>query len=224
MMPSNAQNLTVHAIPLPMSTCFLLEGLERLTLIDTGPPWVQNRIYRELRSLGYEPRDLDLVVITHMHPDHCGCLEALLEDTGAKLAAHPLARELRGRPVKLPRARELRGIVMDAVYKPIIPFLKYPDVPVDYPLEDGAGLEALGLPATALHTPGHTRDSLSLLFADGRAFTGDLLIPVRGRLKPQPYFIEDETALRASIERIKAHQPRLIYSSHWPQPQEPPWD
>lgn len=220
---AGTEQFTVHPLRLPISTAFLLAGTDGLAMIDTGLPKMEGRIWQQVQELGYRPEDLHLIVLTHSHPDHAGCLKALLRESGAKLAAHPLLEQLRGQPVTLPPAHRPWGKFMGTAYKPILPFLKHPDVAVDCPLEDGASLAELGLPATALHTPGHTRDSLCLLFEDGTAFTGDLLIPVRGRFEPQPYFIEDEAALQASVERLQAHQPLLVYSSHWPEPQEPPW-
>jgi glyoxylase-like metal-dependent hydrolase (beta-lactamase superfamily II) len=45
----------------------------------------------------------------------------------------------------------------------------------DLRLDDGDMLIAGGLKLTALHTPGHTRDSMSLVM-DDRVFTGDALL------------------------------------------------
>lgn len=215
--------IDVHGIQLFTSAAFLIEGPAGLALIDAGLPGSTRRIYREIEALEYRLRDLNLVVITHMHPDHAGCLPALLRDSEARLAAHPLAEKLRGRPVRLPPARKLWGKVMAMAYRPFRPLLSYPDVAVDLPLEDGAGLAAYGLPATVMHTPGHTADSITLLLEDGTAFVGDLLVSVNGRLVPQPYFVENERTLNESVERLRARQPRVIHAAHSTKPMKPPW-
>jgi len=170
-------------------------------------------------ALGYGRADLGLIVLTHAHMDHCGCLPALLQGSGARLAAHPLAEgRLRGEPVPLPRAHRLHGRLTRLLFPLGRPWLANPPLAVDLPLADGAGLEEWGLPAGTLHTPGHSADSLTLLLENGSAFVGDLLNARGSQACPQPYFIEDEGTLAASVVRLRSQRPRRIYTSDRQQP------
>ena len=45
----------------------------------------------------------------------------------------------------------------------------------DLYLRDGQSMDAYGLDAKVLHLPGHTKDSLGILTADGAFFAGDNL-------------------------------------------------
>jgi glyoxylase-like metal-dependent hydrolase (beta-lactamase superfamily II) len=62
-----------------------------------------------------------------------------------------------------------------ALGAPVVMHRLSPAPHADMRLDDGETLIAGGLKLTALHTPGHTRDSMSLVMAD-RVFTGDTLL------------------------------------------------
>jgi len=62
--------------------CFLVPG-EVTTLIDLGMGPVDSggagvlvggNLLRQLRSVGYAPADIDLIALSHLHPDHVGWL------------------------------------------------------------------------------------------------------------------------------------------------------
>lgn len=198
---------------------FLLAGKDGLILVDAGLPGSEHLLWVQMKAHGFSPRDLRLVILTHAHLDHCGCLPAVLRESGALLAAHPLAAfRLRGGPVILPEGRMLWGKTLAAFFRLFRPWLSTPCLEVGLMLEDGASLEDWGLPARILHTPGHTADSLSLLLEDGTALVGDLVVGWGRWAWPQPYFIEDDQALAASIARLREMRPRRLYASHWRRP------
>ena len=59
-----------------------------LTLVDAGLPGDQAAIMKAIESLDRELADLDQIVVTHHHADHCGSLAALKSATGAQVLAH----------------------------------------------------------------------------------------------------------------------------------------
>ena len=56
----------------------LVEGLEKTVLFDTGGDSAM--LLRNMRTLGIDPRDVDVVVISHIHYDHLGGLAGFLEE------------------------------------------------------------------------------------------------------------------------------------------------
>lgn len=213
----------VYPIPLGFSVAYLLVGKKGAVLVDAGFPGSERRIARFLERLGIRMEELGLIVLSHAHPDHCGALPALRAASGAPIAAHPEAgRRLRGAPVPLPVPRRLRGRAMALLARAWARRLALPELPIDVPLEDGASLEPFGLEGCVLHTPGHTADSVTLLLEGGVALVGDLVTSRNGRAVAQPYFIEDETALRNSIARLSALGVRLLYTGHSVRPLPPP--
>lgn len=65
-------------IPLPYAlnlvNCYLLRGSKGWTLLDTGlnTPAGRDQWARAMRQLNIRPRDIEKIVLTHMHPDHFG--------------------------------------------------------------------------------------------------------------------------------------------------------
>lgn len=66
---------------------------ERLTLVDVGPltdeAWIA--LTEGLESIGVSVEDIEQVILTHHHIDHCGQLEKVRARSGAKTYAHPQA-------------------------------------------------------------------------------------------------------------------------------------
>ncbi|KQL45507.1 hydrolase glyoxylase [Brevibacillus choshinensis] len=71
---------------------YLVKG-EKLTLIDVGPlteeAW--QALTNGLSSIGMSIEQIEQIVLTHHHVDHCGLLERVRQISGAKTLAHPLA-------------------------------------------------------------------------------------------------------------------------------------
>jgi hydroxyacylglutathione hydrolase len=216
--------LQTHPIHLGLSVAFLLQGGKGPVLLDAGVPGSERRIWAQMQAKGFCRQDLHWIVLTHAHFDHCGCLPALLQGSEACLAAHPLAAaHLRGGRIVVPPPRKLRGKAMAALFRLMCRFFSNPQAQVARPLPDGSSLADMGLPARVLHTPGHTADSISIILEDGTAFVGDLVGAAGRRACPQPYFVEDDAALTASLVRLQWEHPRRLYSSHYTRPLEPPW-
>lgn len=53
----------------------LVEASRKLVIIDTGSPAECDRLLVDLKAIAVEPKEVDVVVNTHLHIDHCGCNE-----------------------------------------------------------------------------------------------------------------------------------------------------
>ena len=72
-----------NRLPVEMN-CLLIQGPKHTILVDTGAGAKDverqreeygvgpSRLLRELRALGVGARDVDMVILTHLHFDHCG--------------------------------------------------------------------------------------------------------------------------------------------------------
>jgi len=172
----------------------LVDG--RLTLIDTGMPGNAAAVLGFIRSLGREPGELDHIIITHGHIDHAGSAAELRRLTGAKVVAH------RDEVTHTPDGTcVLRGDVQGRKN----PFVRLPSrlgrfepCPVDIMVDDGETLPCSG-GMQVVHTPGHTRGSMSLLLEEsGVLFVGDAIISNRERLsRPLPFGADREESERS---------------------------
>ena len=60
----------IHMVPnIRWSRVYLIAG-ETLALVDTGLLGGARKVEDYIRSIGRRPEDLELVLMTHSHPDH----------------------------------------------------------------------------------------------------------------------------------------------------------
>lgn len=62
---------------------FWVDTTKGLILFDSGMPFQLYIVFEGMRKLGFNPKDIKLVLSSHAHYDHCGALKAVLEYTGA---------------------------------------------------------------------------------------------------------------------------------------------
>ncbi len=64
------------------------------TLLDTGPLWqpAETALRQGLAAMGYAVSDLDRIIISHPHADHCGLAGKLAAESSAQVLAHPSSR------------------------------------------------------------------------------------------------------------------------------------
>ncbi len=87
---------------------------------------------------------------------------------------------------------------------------------VDTPLQDGERVETDDGVLVAVHTPGHTEDHLSYHWLDrGALFVGDLMLGQGDTtwVAEYPGCVRDYLA---SLQRVRALAPRVLYPSHGP--------
>jgi glyoxylase-like metal-dependent hydrolase (beta-lactamase superfamily II) len=208
-------NPAIFPIRLRISMAYVLVG-ERAVLVDTGSAGEEERILRGLRRFNVEPGRVALVLHTHGHTDHAGSTRALQSRLRVPAAVHaadaPKLRAGDSSPlVPLRFSSRVLSLFLDP---------KFPAVEPDLLIDEGFSLSEFGLPATVVHTPGHTPGSISVLFEDGRAIAGDLMMggSLGGAFHASHpgyhYYAEDLTELRRSIRKLLDRGARTIYLGH----------
>jgi glyoxylase-like metal-dependent hydrolase (beta-lactamase superfamily II) len=179
----------------------------RIRLVDSGVAGSEKEIFGYIRDSGRDPGEISSLVLTHAHPDHIGAARAVKEATGCAVFAHPaerpwiedVERQSRERPV--PGFHALVGGPVD----------------VDGDLEDGGEVDAGGdPPIEVIHTPGHSRGSISLrLPSEGVLITGDA-VPVPGGI---PIY-DDVASLVRSLRLLMGLDGVRFLLSSWDDPIE----
>lgn len=140
---------------------------DKITLIDSGVAGSETMIFDYIKKNGRDPREISLVILSHSHPDHIGSVKAIKESTQCGIAAHNGEKDWIENTEKQFHERPVPGF-QTLVGGPVA---------VDRLITDGETVD-LGNKITCevMHTPGHSRGSISLLFENEKAIiTGDAL-------------------------------------------------
>jgi hydroxyacylglutathione hydrolase len=179
------------------------------TLIDAGTRWDRGRILTEI-----EGREISLLALTHVHPDHQGVAKEICESRGIALACH----------VDDVDAMEGRRPVQEAapehpVNRLIGRIWQGPPHRVERPLREGD--EVAGF--RVVHAPGHARGEVVYFRESDRvAICGDVIrnmsyaTGLPGIKEPPQIFTYDPVENRRSIRKLAALEPSLILPGHGP--------
>jgi len=207
---------TLRVVPIPttMSTSYLVLD-EGAVLVDAGQPGMSRRLLPSLmRAL--DGRPLDLLIITHAHLDHGGCAEAVVKATGCDVAMHEQAADALPQGSPVPPGTSAWGSMLRILLAPARAFgpLTWPDV--DIVLGERADLAHWGVAGRAVHTPGHTSGSVSVVLDSGDAIVGDLAmngLPMR-RGPGMPVFAEDVGQVYRSWAHLLDMHAETVHPAH----------
>lgn len=196
-----------------MANIHLLASDSGVVIVDAGFGNAAPLVLRTLDQLGYSPRDVRLIFLTHAHMDHVGSAAELRRLTGAPLSLHraDVAKARAGRH-NLPTGRGAVGKILEHGFNGLRLKFRYEPFEPDILMDEGETLREFGLDARVIYTPGHTRGSLSLALEHGVMMIGDAVInQVRVGM---PLYGEDPELAYDSARKILAMQPRILYSGH----------
>lgn len=195
--------------PGPTINCYLIERPEGDVLVDAGRTWDRRRIFSEI-----EDRDLSMLALTHVHPDHQGAAKDVCEARGIPLACHADDVDaMEGR-------RRVQEASADNPINRIIARLwQGPPYKVERVLREGD--EVAGF--RVVHAPGHARGEV-IFFRDSDrvAICGDVirnisyLTGLPGIKEPPPIFTYDMAENRHSIRKLADLNPSLLLPGHGP--------
>jgi glyoxylase-like metal-dependent hydrolase (beta-lactamase superfamily II)/8-oxo-dGTP pyrophosphatase MutT (NUDIX family) len=179
--------------PATHTNCYIV-GADEVVIIDPASPYEeeQQALAACVDDILKEGRKIREIIVTHLHPDHVGGVEALVKHLGGRVpvAAHRLTAEALA-----------------------------PSIRVDRLIEDEEIIELEGEPQfrlRALHTPGHARGHLCFYEEKtGALVTGDNIVGLGSVLIDPP-----EGNMRdylRSLERLRA-LPHLtvLFGAHGP--------
>ena len=170
----------IHAIKIPFKVpispemsidrfafAYLVFG-DKIHLIDSGVAGSESTIYEYIKEQGRELKEVVSLILTHSHPDHIGAAKSIKNQTGCTVFAHKLEQDWIEDTEKQFKARPVPGFQT----------LVQGSVKVNSLLDGGEILKLeKGILCKTIHTPGHSKGSISLLFENDKAlFTADVLI------------------------------------------------
>lgn len=160
---------------------YVLVEYGRLTLVDAGFPGHYHIFRNGIATMGFEPKDVEAIILTHAHADHVGFAERVRRESGAPVFVHQEDAAMARQPLQLP----WRGLISNA-WRPftakmlgIATFngvftLQHPTQVQTF--RDGQPLVVPGRP-TVVHCPGHTQGEVAFLLGDSQTLiSGDALV------------------------------------------------
>jgi glyoxylase-like metal-dependent hydrolase (beta-lactamase superfamily II) len=209
---------------------YLLVGADRTLLVDTGMPDTPASVIRPyLESIGLGLEALDDVVVSHPDNDHLGGNRSLRDlAPRARFACHELDRRWVESNDALVAENylwhEAYGFVEpDAAGRAALKASCGGDAPIDTGLRGGETIRlGDGRRVELLHLPGHTRGHLGIWDPRSRAAIVIDAVLERGiyardgttlLIPPRVY---DLVAYRETIRRIRALEPDLLLTAHYP--------
>lgn len=203
---------------------YLIVHQGRAAFVDTGTNHSVPRLLGALEAVGLSPADVDFVIPTHVHLDHAGGAGLLMQQLpAARLVVHPRgARHMIDPAALYQGALAVYGQAeMDRSYGTLQP------VPAERVLQthDGFTLDLNGRPLLFIDTPGHARhhhciwdeasggwftgDTFGLSYREFDTAEGPWVLPTSTPVQFEP------EALKQSIGRLLAMQPRWMYLTHF---------
>jgi metallo-beta-lactamase class B len=193
-------------------SALLITGDAGHVLIDGATPEAGPMIVESLRTLGFDPKDVRVLLNTHEHIDHAGGLAAIQQATGAPLRA------------RRPGLIALRKGDMD-VRDPQVAFRMpaFPPVEVIETLADGAVVRVGELTIQTHATPGHSLGGTSFTWTscEGAICHAMAFADSLSAVAPESYRFSDPTnspafipLLRTTFDTVAALPCDILVSPH----------
>lgn len=167
---------------------------EQTVLIDPGLGNYLGLLLKEMQEDGIAPKEVDVIAITHLHPDHCDATAALKDVSGAKVAVHSSQWEYRD--MLLEEASRVLGI-------------EAKKFEVDFVFEDSLEHTELRIQ----HTPGHSPESICFYAADKKTLISGDLVFDKGIGRTDLPFGNTEELIK-SINTISTLDTELLLPGH----------
>ena len=175
---------------------YVIKG-EVSIIIDPGSPQFLPSLIQDLNEDGIKPEDIDVIINTHLHGDHCGADEAFKELSAASIVFHPLQKKFyRITFVQLSKYFGFQpvGFREDNCF-------------------DDSKLDAGEIELKFIHAPGHSPDSICFYSRKNKIlFCGDVIFDQNTGRVDLPG--GDGTELKQSIEALSKLEVEYLLPGH----------
>ncbi len=209
-------NDKIHSLKLGYSNAFCIKSKNSLCLVDTGLKNNLAKIEKLLQQKGIQLKDIDIILITHAHPDHVGSLAELALATDAQIWAHSLeAAIMRGEEL-IQNANTSSLSPIGRSLQTLLPKPESMNFRVDRELQDAEILTEILAMLEVVHLPGHTKGQIGLWHRDTKTLIGgDVMMHIANRLTmPLRAFSSDWEETKKSIIKVANMQPNNLYLGH----------
>lgn len=178
---------------------FFVRGTSGGLLFDTDYAGTLSAFYKTIKQNGIAVKDIEYVLVSHYHPDHMGIISELMK-RGVKLLMVDVQKDFVHYSDYIFARDKISYSPINEMLANVISIEKSRDF-----------LLHIGIHGEIIHTPSHSKDSISLVLDDGDCFVGDL--------EPFEYIeaYEEEVPLKSDWEHILSFHPKKVYYAHIPE-------
>ena len=205
----------IITVPMGHSNSYLITSGGRVILVDAGCAGKIKNLQTALEKNNLMFPDIVLVILTHTHYDHVGCLAEIKDRSGAKVLVHAEEKEYLEKGITpFPMGTMWFSKIVSGIGNTLMASKsKYQPLNPDIAVGGEYDLSKYIPGAKVIPTPGHTAGSISLVIENEVAFVGDTLFNViPGTVFPP--FANDVPELLGSWEKLIAAGCRTFYPGH----------
>ncbi|MBC7080881.1 MAG: MBL fold metallo-hydrolase [Thermoplasmatales archaeon] len=171
---------------------------EKIAIIDTGTGFYSKNLINQLeKEINME--EIDYIILTHEHFDHCGGAKELKELSNSKIVAHKNSSYI------IEEGLDISASFFNAIQ---------PKVEIDLKVRGGEEIDLGDIKLKILHTPGHSKGSISIYEEDSKSlFSGDTVFAY-GNVGRTDFFGGDFEELRSSIKILSSLEVKNLYPGH----------
>jgi hydroxyacylglutathione hydrolase len=206
---------SIITTPMGHSNAYLIVSGGRGILVDAGSKGKMKNLQITLEKNNLAFSDIALVVLTHTHYDHVGCLAEIKDRSGVKVLAHASEKEYLEKGITpFPRGTMFFSKIISGIGNTLlVSKSKYSPVSPEIAIQGEYDLSKYIPGAKVIPTPGHTAGSISLVIENEAAFVGDTLFNILpGSVFPP--FANNVPELLKSWKKLIALGCRTFYPGH----------
>lgn len=207
-----------------LAAIHLLRAGDKIAIIDTGTQYSVPQVKMALDELGLGFKDVELIILTHIHLDHAGGASALMKlCDSAQLIVHPKGSRHMADPAKL--IAGAKAVYGEQEFTSLYGEISAIDASRIVSPSDGEEIALGAKTLVFLDSPGHANHHHCILDKHSNSiFTGDTLgVAYQALRDPDHAFVMptttpvqfDPTALHNSIDKIMSLQPNYLYYTHY---------
>lgn len=213
----------IHVISLSGTNYYLLKCNDGFLLIDAGWVGKYGKFKKELNRLGIGIDSIKFILLTHHHHDHAALVQSIRSETNCRIIVHKDEVSYIRKGTTYTGETKQFNIWLKLIDGLASPFIQYNYDPIELNeddiiiTDDDYDICSLtGVRGRIVHTPGHSKGSISLLLENGNSFAGDVamnILKVFGH-RYRPVEAENYNDIYKSWGKLIQYGTVTVYPSH----------
>ena len=197
------------------SNAYLVVKDNRCLLVDTGKESGYSRMVENIKQTGFKISDIEYLVLTHTHFDHCQSAFRIKKESGCKIIVSENAREYVANGfTKLPNGTIFLTRQISRIGKKIGKrHFGYHSFQPDNLVSRDNNFRIDSFDIDIIHTTGHSEESVSILIDNEIALVGDVMFGVVKNAVFPPYADDVETMIK-SWKKLLGTRCQLFLPGH----------